>query len=194
MGKSTAGQLLAQMQVEVADTDLIAREVVEPGQPALEELQAAFGNEIMLPGGTLNRQALARIAFADTEARHRLESILHPRIRAIWLSRVETWGTQHRDAGVVIIPLLFETKAEVYFDATICVACSALTQAERLRARKWSLQQINERRQAQWPLEKKMLLSDYVVWSEGSLEVSREQLTRIISGFRRDVSERRSKL
>ena len=78
-----------------------------------------------------------------------------------------------------MIPLLFETKAEAELDAVICVACTAATQHQRLLLRGWTPDQIAQRIQAQWPLEQKMELADYVVWTEGSLNVHARQLDRV---------------
>ena len=179
MGKSTAADRLRQRGVPVVDTDLIARAVVEPGQPALEAIALTFGKEMIGPEGRLRREELARRVFADADARHQLEAIMHPRIRAIWQAQVEAWRGK-QGFGVVVIPLLFETNAAAQFDATICVACSAATQRRRLEARGWSAGQIEQRIQAQWPIDKKISLADYVVWTEGSLEVCAEQLERIV--------------
>ena len=145
----------------------------EPGQPALAEVLAAFGPEIAGPDGQLRRDELARRVFADPAARQRLEAILHPPIRALWRAQVETWRAEGRPLAVVVIPLLFETKAEAELDATICVACSAATQRQRLLARGWSPEQIEQRLQAQWPVEAKMARADYVVWTEAGLDVAR---------------------
>ncbi|PYJ06035.1 MAG: dephospho-CoA kinase, partial [Verrucomicrobia bacterium] len=104
-------QLFRQRGVPVADTDLLARQVVEPGQPALAEVQQAFGQEIVGPDGRLRRDELARRVFTDPAARKRLEDILHPRIRALWRAQVEAWHAEGRSLAVVVIPLLFETNA-----------------------------------------------------------------------------------
>src|ERR1041385_6459689 len=83
MGKSTAADLLRGRGFPVVDSDIIAREIVEPGQPALAEVRQVFGAEIVGADGRLRRDELARRVFGDSEARRRLEAILHPRIRAI---------------------------------------------------------------------------------------------------------------
>jgi dephospho-CoA kinase len=83
--------------------------------------------------------------------------------------------------AVVVIPLLFETKAEAELDATICVACSASTQHQRLLARGWSPEHIEQRLQAQWPVETKMACADYVVWTEAGLDVHAMQIERILA-------------
>jgi len=180
MGKSTAAEILRQRGIPAVDTDLLARQIVEPGQPALAQVQQEFGSGITGSDGRLRRDELARRVFADCAARKKLESILHPRIRALWLSQLAAWRAEGRPLAVVVIPLLFETNAEAELDATICVACSAATQRRRLLARSWSLEQIDQRIRAQWPVEKKIDHSDYVVWTESGLDVHAGQLDRIL--------------
>ena len=180
MGKSTSARLLRAREVPVVDTDDLARQVVAPGQPALAEVLAAFGPQMAGPDGQLRRAELARCVFADPAARRRLEAILHPPIRALWRAQVETWRAEGRPLAVVVIPLLFETKAETELDLTICVACSAPTQQQRLQARGWSPEQIEQRLQAQWPVETKAARADYLVWTEADLDVHAAQIERIL--------------
>jgi dephospho-CoA kinase len=184
MGKSTAAQLLSARDVPVIDTDMVARQIVEPGQPALEDIREQFVPELIGNDGRLRREKLAQIVFADPDARRRLEAILHPRIRAVWTSEVDRWRGENLERGVVVIPLLFETRAEGQFDATICVACSRATQRERLRPRRWTEEQTQQRIQAQLPLEKKMALATFVAWSEGELTVLGQQLDMILASVR----------
>jgi dephospho-CoA kinase len=179
MGKSTAAEFLRSRGAQVVDTDELARQLVQPGQPALNEIQAAFGKKIVAPGGRLRRDELARIVFSDAPAREKLEAILHPRIRERWLAQIETWRKENRALAVVMIPLLFETRAESHFDKIICVACSAATQRERLLARGWTPEQIQQRLAAQWPVEQKISRADFVVWTEGALDAHAQQLERI---------------
>jgi dephospho-CoA kinase len=179
MGKSSAAGLLRDLGVQVVDTDAIAHQLVEPGQPALAEIQNHFGPDIINAHGELRRDELGRRVFADPSARTALEGILHPRIRQVWQSQVAAWNSEGIEVGVVVIPLLFETKAETAFDSTICVACTTATQLERLKPRGWSHDQIAQRIQAQWPVEKKMASASFVVWSEGEISVLTEQLRRI---------------
>ena len=180
MGKTTAANLLAKRGLPVIDTDLLAREVVEPGKPALAQIQRLFGPDIIGPDGHLRRDELARQVFADEARRRQLEAIVHPRIRELWTAQAQAWRLEKRPLGVVVIPLLFETNAAGSFDSIICVACTAATQRERLLARGWTLEQIDQRLQAQWPIEKKMALSHYVVWTEGGLDVHADQIERIL--------------
>jgi len=184
MGKSACADLLLQRDIPVIDTDKLARDIVEPGQPALAEVQQLFGAEIVGADGRLRRDLLARSVFGDPQARRQLESILHPRIRQLWLSQVKSWRANGLPLAVVAIPLLFETKAETEFDAVVCVACSAETQFTRLRSRGWSEEQIAQRIAAQLPVDQKIANSTYVIWTEGSLEIHAAQLERILSQLR----------
>jgi dephospho-CoA kinase len=183
MGKSAATEFLRARRVSVVDTDDLARQLVQPGQPALAEIQAEFGNSIVGPDGRLRREALAQIVFADAGARQKLEAILHPRIRERWQAQLEAWRQENRPLAVVVIPLLFETRAEPAFDKIICIACSAATQRERLLARGWSPDQNRQRLAAQWPIEQKIARSDFVVWTDGALDVHARQLDRILAAL-----------
>lgn len=195
MGKSVAADYLRGFGLPVVDTDQIARDLVQPGQPALAEIRDRFGARVIGPNGHLRRDALAAIVFADDGQRKQLEAILHPRIRAAWHDQVRVWKAAALEtatdvsggreaavamAGVVVIPLLFETGAQSEFAATICVACSAASQLDRLSARGWSREQTERRIQAQWPIERKLAAADYVVWAEGGVDLTRQQLERIL--------------
>lgn len=183
MGKSNSARLLRLRSIPVVDTDDLARQVVEPGQSALAEVQRVFGAEIVGQDGHLRREELARRVFSDPAARKRLEDILHPRIRALWRAQMEVWRAEGRSLAVVVIPLLFETSAEAELDATICIACTRLTQHQRLLDRGWSPADIEQRVRAQWPIEIKMARADYVVWTEANLDVHADQLNRILPGL-----------
>src|SRR5262249_23743750 len=142
MGKSTVAEILRTQGAEIVDTDVLARQIVEPGQPALDEIRQRFGDSIVDSSGRLRRDELARRVFPDPAARRDLEQILHPRIRNLWKEQVKTWRKEGRPFAVIGIPLLFETNAEGEFDAIICVGCSATTQRQRLAQRGWSPEEI----------------------------------------------------
>lgn len=180
-GKSSCAELLRQRGVAVADTDVIAHQLVEPGQPALQEIVQRFGAVLLDDSGRLRRGELARAVFQNAADRRDLEAILHPRIRRVWQQEVERWRAEQLSIGVVVIPLLFETAAAPSFDATICIACAAATQWQRLRARGWSDEQISGRLNAQWPVEKKMAVSNFVIWTEAGLDVHAGQLDRVLA-------------
>lgn len=182
MGKSTSADLLKARGAAVVDTDDLARQVVMPGQPALAEIRDQFGANFIGADGHLRRGEMAKLVFADAPARSRLETILHPRIRALWHAQVATWRNEGRSLAVVVIPLLFETQAESELDSVICVACTRATQLQRLQVRGWSNQEIANRIAAQWPIERKIALAHHVVWTEASVEVHGQQLDRVIQG------------
>jgi dephospho-CoA kinase len=181
MGKSASARLLGERGFPVADTDKLAREVVEPGQPGLQEIKTVFGAEMVDERGRLRRDALARIVFAQPARRKDLEAILHPLIRERWLSLVEHWRNEGHTAAFVVIPLLYETGARPHFDGVICVACSAATQRARLAERGWNAEETAQRIKAQWPAQQKMDLADYIIWTESSLQIHAQQLDRILA-------------
>jgi dephospho-CoA kinase len=181
MGKSTAARFLRAGGAQVVDTDEIARRLVEPGRPALAEIKKEFGDGIISSDGALRRVELARIVFADTAARRKLEEILHPKIRGCWLAQIETWRNEDCRLALVVIPLLFETQAESQFDSIICVACSAVNQKKRLSERGWTPEQIKQRIAAQMPVDQKIARADFVVWTDGDLDAHARQIELILA-------------
>jgi dephospho-CoA kinase len=181
MGKSTAAAILRDAGAQVVDTDDLARQLVEPGQPALAEIKKEFGPGIISSAGALERRELARIIFADAGARKKIEAILHPRIRERWLAQIERWRRENCKLAVVVIPLLFETRAESEFDKIICVACSAANQQKRLSERGWTATQIRQRIAAQMPVDQKIARADFVVWTDGDMAAHAWQIERILS-------------
>ena len=137
---------------------------------------------------SLRRDFLARHVFPDAAARKTLEAILHPRIRTLWQCQLSEWREANSRIPIgsntrvfcVVIPLLFETRAETEVDATLCVACLSATQHQRLSSRGWSPQQISQRIESQLPIEEKMARADYVIWNEASIEVLAEQLDQVL--------------
>jgi len=181
MGKSAAAKILTERGVPLIDTDLLARSVVEPGQPALKEIQETFGDAVIAADGQLRRDVLAQIVFSDPSARQKLEGITHPRIRKLWREQVEDWRAAKTPIACVVIPLLFETGAEKEFDATLCVACSSATQQKRLQERGWSAEQISRRIAAQMSIENKIAKANFILWSEGSLEILAAQIDQVLA-------------
>jgi dephospho-CoA kinase len=181
MGKSKSAEIVRAHGVPVVDTDELARQLVQPGEPALAEIQNQFGKNIVAPDGNLRRDELSAIVFADVIARKKLEEILHPRIRARWLAQIEIWRKENHKLAVVVIPLLCETQAESHFDKIICVACSAANQQKRLLERGWTPEQVGQRIAAQMPVEQKIARADFVVWTDGDLDAHTRQIERILA-------------
>ena len=131
-GKSTAAAAFASRGVPVIDTDQLAREVVEPGQPALAAVVDEFGADLLDPDGRLDRRRLRSLVFADATRRKRLEAILHPAIRAALAARVATVTAPY---VVIAIPLLVEGGLEHDVERVLVVDCPPALQMARLAAR-----------------------------------------------------------
>ena len=169
-GKSTVAHLLERRGAVVFDADALARETVEPGTPGHDAVVERFGANVLLPGGELDREALASIVFADPAARRDLEAIVHPEVRRLFAEGCE----EYRDTDRVVVfsaPLLVETGMHTAFDVLVLVSTPVETQIERLlRDRAMSEEQVRARIDAQAPLEEKAALADVIVDNEGTLE------------------------
>ena len=183
MGKSTAAELLAKRGAKVSDSDVLARELVEPGQSALAEIVEAFGGGVLREDGSLDRAKVGELVFGDSAAREKLEGILHPRIREAWQARLDGWAAAGERLAVAVIPLLFETQAETSFDRIVCVACSPELQRERLRERGWNEGEIDSRLAAQMAVDEKMKRSDHVIWTDGTIEAHAAQWDALLSSW-----------
>ncbi len=181
MGKSVAGEILTQWGWHVLDTDQVARDVVAPGTPGLAEVVAHFGREILDAHGALRRGELGRRVFSDPVALAQLNALLHPRISAAWHQQLTAWRAAGVANAAVTIPLLYENGYEPEFPIVVCVACSAATQRDRLRARGWETDEIERRNRAQLPVTEKMKRATRVVWTEGSKSTHAAQWRKLLS-------------
>lgn len=172
-GKSTVGRVFAELGALVVDADRLAHEAIEPDGEAYPEVVAAFGAGILDDERRIVRPALAKIVFADPEARTRLERIVHPIVRERFRQRVSDWAETTPDSPVAVFEaaLLVETGAYLDFSRLLIVHCPVETQIERLAARDGlSREQALARIRAQAPIEKKLELADYTVDTEGTLD------------------------
>jgi dephospho-CoA kinase len=184
-GKSVCLRRLAQLGAATIDADVVARTVVAPGTPALAAIADRFGRAMLLPDGSLNRAALGDVVFADAEARSHLEHIVHPAVfEAIerWMddqaSRAPDHGAPH--VAIADIPLLYEVGQAGRFDRVIVAACAPQQQIERLRARDGITEEDARRRlAAQWPLDRKRALADFVIDTSGTIEETIEDVDRV---------------
>lgn len=169
-GKSTVARLLAERGAVVVDSDVLAREVVEPGSPALAEIVAEFGSGVVDAAGRLDRPALGRIVFADARRRRRLEEITHPRIRELTARRVAAAVAAGPPLVVVDVPLLFETGRQAMFEGVLLVDASEEVRLRRLVERDGlPLEEARRRIEAQWPMERKRALATWVIDNSGDL-------------------------
>jgi len=183
MGKSAVADYLIREGEFVIDTDILARQLVERGQPALREIESSFGSGVMNIDGTLNRPALGKVVFGSADQREILENILHPRIRNEWKAWTQARAEDGAARAVIVIPLLFETGAEKELDLVVCVASSARTQASRLRGRGWSDEEIAARMASQLPVRDKIERAHRVVWNDSTFDVCHLQVARIFESL-----------
>lgn len=170
-GKSTVGRLLASWGAVVIDTDRIAREVVEPGRAAWQQIKDTFGPDSISPEGRINRQALANLVFNDSAARSRLEAITHPAILDEVQLRLEKAAEEGYNIVVLDVPLLFEAGWAGMADEVWVVWLDRATQLSRLIARdSLSLREAEARIAAQMDIGDKAARADVVIDNGGSQE------------------------
>ena len=163
-GKSTAARLLHDLaDLTAFDADACVHELLATDQEVISAIRLEFS----LPDAPLDRAVLRQIVFHDPEARRRLESILHPVVRARWQGLADDCRAHGRHL-LADIPLLFETDAASAFDATIVVAASPQVQRQRLASRGLDLKMIDAMLASQWPIGQKVGLADHVIWNDGS--------------------------
>lgn len=190
-GKSFCLRRFAHLGVPTIDTDIVARQVVAPGTPGLAAVVERFGAGVLTPDRVLNRPALGRIVFADSDARADLERIIHP---AVYES-VEAWfeheagnslAPGHPGFAIADIPLLFETSQQDRFDQVIVAACSEDQQLQRLMGRNGlSLDDARRRIDAQLPLAHKRARAHLVIDTSGTEEDTIQQVDRVWRELRR---------
>ncbi|MCR8643744.1 dephospho-CoA kinase [Paenibacillus sp. N1-5-1-14] len=184
-GKSTVAAKLVQLGAILIDADVIAREVVMPGTPGLQQITAHFGPEVLQEDYTLNRKALGSLIFGDEEQRFALNAILHPLIRARIKSRLAEEQLANPDKLVVVdIPLLYESQYEVIVDQVMVVYIPRELQVERLMARDgYSLEEAESRLQSQMSIEEKRQRADIVIDNRGTIAATEEQIETFWKGI-----------
>ncbi len=176
-GKSTVARMLAERGAAVVDADLLAREVVEPGTPALAEIAAEFGPAVLLPDGRLDRAALGAVVFADAPRRERLNAITHPRVGALMQERIAAALASDAPLVVVDIPLLFEGARQSLVEGVMLVWVPATVQLRRLVERDGLGQaEARARIAAQMPIDDKRALATWVIDNSGTPDATRDQV------------------
>lgn len=160
------------------DADEVARQVVRPGKPALEEITARFGSEVLGSDGTLDRAELGAVVFDDPGARAALESILHPRIYAELAERLKRMdpGRIRVVEAALLVETLSTARRWLKLDVLVVVTCSEAAQSERLRAKGLAAEQAEDRIRSQVPREERAGYADYVLHNDGSLDDLRAQV------------------
>jgi len=171
-GKSEVAGRLAKHGAVLIDADVAARKVVEPGSPGLARIAAAFGEGVLRPDGSLNRERLGEIVFADPGLRAELNAIVHPLVRE-WMQEAER-AAVHTDGDAIVVhdvPLLAESRGTAGFDAVIVVDVPPDLQLERLVSQRgMAAEQARARMAAQASREQRLAVADIVIDNSGSLD------------------------
>jgi len=179
-GKSTVAAILRDQAIPVLDADVIARAVVEPGQPAYQEIAQAWP-EVIATGDRIDRKKLGAIVFSHAPSRSRLEAITHPRIRDEVAAQAAELGAKWHGLAFLEAALLVETGFYKQLDGLVVVSASEEAQLARVMARDACPRaSALARIRAQLPLADKIRLADYVLDNTGSLESIRAQVVRLI--------------
>lgn len=180
-GKSVVADMFADLGVPIIDTDVIAREVVEPGQPALEEIRERFGEHMLDASGNLDRMAMRKEIFANEQSRSDLETILHPRIGAETRRQADA---ADGDYQIIVVPLLVSSPLRHFVDRVLVVDCDPNTQIQRLLARDTETEeQARKILAAQTSREERLAIADDVIRNDGDLEQLRERVIELANRY-----------
>jgi dephospho-CoA kinase len=178
-GKSHVRAEFERLGVPTIDADVLARDAVAPGSAGLAAIVARFGPSILTEQGGLDRRKLGVIAFSDPAARHDLEQIIHPIVRA----RTDEWFAAldvREPFAIADIPLLYETGRERDFDEVVVTACAEDTQIRRVMHRdRVSEPEARQRLAAQLPTSEKVRRADYVINTDGSFDETNRQVRKV---------------
>ena len=191
-GKSTVSKILRELGGVVLDADVLAREVVEPGQPALEAIVREFGPEVLAPDGRLDRKKVAAIVFAAPEKRKQLESLTHPAIRERFLAHLAELEAQGFD-GLVFwdAPVMIEAGGHKAMDRLVVVITDAATQLERAVGRDGDRADVERRIANQMPLAAKAALADHVIDNSGDRAATEARAREVYAALMAEARQRR---
>lgn len=174
--------MFAELGVPIIDTDMIAREVVEPGTPALAEIREKFGEHLIDAGGNLDRAAMRAEVFSNEETRLDLEAILHPRIGAATRRQAAAAGGSYQ---IIVVPLLVGSRLVDFVDRVLVVDCDEKTQLRRLLARDTeTIEQAQRILAAQASREQRLHIADDVISNDGSLQETRRKVIALDQKYR----------
>jgi len=184
-GKSTVAALLSERGVPVVDADNVAREVVAPGQPALQAIVDHFGVEVLADGGTLDRRAMRRRISADPEARRALEAITHPAIRRTIAERLQALAAAGHELAMVEAALMVETGSHRLYPDLVVVTTDPEEQLRRVMARD-GMDEASARAliATQLPLADKEAVATHVVRNDGAIEGLAARVDELVAALR----------
>ncbi len=188
-GKSEVSRLFEELGTTVIDTDVISRQLVHPGEPALQEITAHFGTAILNGDGTLNRKKLGKLIFSSELERHWLEEILHPRIRDEVYRQLQTLDVPY---VIVAIPLLLESRYPIKVDRILVIDAPRQLQQQRLMQRNAiSEADANKMLEAQATDKERLAIANDVISNRGTLKDLEKEVLRLheyylLPGFTQD--------
>jgi dephospho-CoA kinase len=191
-GKSTVDTVLRELGAVIIDADVLAREVVEPGEPALAEITAEFGPGVLDPDGRLDRKALGAIVFADPARRRKLEAMTHPRIRERFQRQLDAL-TAEGFQGLVFFdaPVMIESGNYRNMERLVVVVTDEPTQIARLMARDGiDRDEALRKIRSQMPLAEKAKLADYVIDNTGDRAVTEARTREVVRALLADLAAR----
>ena len=193
-GKSVVGEMFAKRGVKVIQADLVAHQLMQPGEPVYHEVVALFGREILNPDGTINRPRLAEAAFGSAAGASRIQElnrIVHPAV----VARQDAWMDQigredHNAVAMVEAALILEAGAKERFDKLVVVTCAPGQRIERLARRtkmdsESARREVNRRMAAQLPDEDKIKVADFLIDNSGSLDATEKQVATVAAELQR---------
>lgn len=188
-GKSAASQWFETQGITVIDADIVAREIVAKGQPVLEQIQASFGDWVLLENGELNRAALREYIFKEASAREQLEGITHPAIRQSIIQQLSGATSPY---VILVSPLLFETNQHQLTERTLLVDSSVELQIQRASQRDGqSIEDIKKIIGVQMSRDKKLERADDVVVNDGHLAHLYQQLEQLHQSYLQRSAEKK---
>ncbi len=191
-GKSTVSKILRELGAVVLDADVLAREVVEPGQPALEAIVREFGPDVLTPEGRLDRKKVAAIVFTAPEKRKKLESFTHPAIRDRFLAHLAELEARGFDGLVVWdAPVMIEAGGHKAMDRLVVVITDAATQLARAVGRDGDRADVERRIANQMPLPEKAALADHVIDNSGDRAATEARTREVYAALMAEARQRR---
>ena len=188
-GKSAVAAMLRELGFPVLYADSISHRLMEPGQPAHDEILREFGPDLANSSGRIDRPKLAAVAFADPDKLTRLNAILHPRVEQAMLLQFDAWEhSGFRDAAFVEAALLVEAGFTKYLDGLVVTFCTPAQQLERLLARGMSEVEARRRIAAQLPINEKLRHATYTIDCSSSLDDTRSQVESLAAKLRKQSS------
>lgn len=183
-GKSTVSQWLREAGFPIVDADVVAREVVEPGTPALEKIKLTFGPQLIV-NGELDRKQLGKIVFANPIELERLNAIMQPAIQSAMQDKIQFHRLIQTPVLIADIPLLVERDYQHHVDQLVVVESPRDVQFARLKERdQLTDKEANARIDAQMPLDKKIALADVVIHNGGDLAETKQQVMALIADLK----------